>query len=96
MTENPMTHPDPDPATLERWLTGRIAAYGDVDPATVRPDSPLADLGLDSVFALTLCGDVEDEFGVDVDPTIAWDHPTLGALAAELAARIAADGTAGA
>ena len=44
-------------------------------------DTPLAELGLDSVYALTLCGDIEDEYGLDVDPTIVWDYPTIRELA---------------
>ncbi|HKP06061.1 MAG TPA: acyl carrier protein, partial [Microbacterium sp.] len=32
-------------------------------------------------YALTLCGDIEDEFQLEVDPTIVWDHPTIRELA---------------
>jgi hypothetical protein len=28
-----------------------------------------------------LCGDVEDRFGVDVDPAAIFEHETLGAFA---------------
>ena len=41
---------------------------------------PLAEYGLDSVAALSLCGDIEEEFGLIVEPTVAWDHPTVQAL----------------
>ena len=66
---------------VEQWLTQRVLAYGKVAPDTFTVDTPLAELGLDSVYALTLCGDIEDEYGLDVDPTIVWDYPTIRELA---------------
>jgi acyl carrier protein len=68
-------------AGLQSWLGDRVAGYLDVAPEQVDHDSPLADIGLDSVYALTLCGDLEDAFGITVEPTLAWDHPTIAALA---------------
>jgi len=36
------------------------------------------------VFALTLCSDLEYEFGIIADPTLAWDYPTIDAMAGYL------------
>lgn len=76
--------------TIETWLVDRVVAYGKVDAASFTPETPLAELGLDSVYALTLCGDIEDEFGLEVDPTIVWDHPTIRSLAHGISERLAA------
>ena len=38
----------------------------------------------------TLCGDIEDEYDLDVDPTIVWDHPTIRELAGGISERLAA------
>lgn len=73
---------------IEEWITSRVLSYGEIDEAKVGPEVPLIELGLDSVFALTLCGDIEDAYGIEVDPTIAWDHPTIAALATEIAERL--------
>lgn len=75
---------------IERWLASRVVAYGKVAADTFTVDTPLGELGLDSVYALTLCGDIEDEYGLEVDPTIVWDYPTIRELAggiADLAAK---------
>jgi acyl carrier protein len=72
--------------TLVDWLTGRIAAYLNTRHDAIAPDAPLSDYGLDSVFALTLCGDLEYELGLVVEPTIAWDYPTIDAIAGHLLA----------
>jgi acyl carrier protein len=82
----------PSPATVTAWLTGRIAEYREIPASDVDPELPLAELGLDSVYVLSLCGDIEDRFGLEVEPTIAWDYPTVDALAAHLCAELAPHG----
>jgi acyl carrier protein len=79
-----------DPAQVERWLTERVGDYLDRPAADVDPHTPLAELGMDSVYALGLCGDIEDAFGLDVDPTLAWDYPTVAAITTFLSGRLAA------
>ncbi len=80
--------------TLRTWLVNRIASYRDVPADEIDPAVPLAELGLDSVYALSLCGEIEDSWGMETEPTIAWDYPTIDALAAYLHAELA-DGGAG-
>lgn len=70
------------------WLTACIADYREMEPSAIDKDTPLADLGLDSVYALTLCGDIEDRWGLETDPTVAWDFPTINALAGHLHDRL--------
>ena len=77
-----------DAATIESWLIGRVVAYGKVDANSFTSDTPLTELGLDSVYALTLCGDIEDAYALDVDPTIVWDHPTIRSLAGGISERL--------
>lgn len=86
-----MTDPTPVNGTdaMRAWLTGRIAYYVERAPEDIDPDVKLVGYGLDSVFALTLCGDIEDEYGLEVDPTLAWDHPTVNAIVAALTAELA-------
>jgi acyl carrier protein len=85
----PETDKAADAETISAWLTACIADYRQVAPEEIDPEVPLADLGLDSVYALTMCGDIEDRFGLETDPTVAWDHPTISALSGHLASRLA-------
>jgi len=64
-----------------RWLTARLAAYLEVPVATIDPMVPLAELGVDSARAMSLVGDVEDHFDIEVDPTMIFDYPTLAHIA---------------
>lgn len=63
------------------WLTTRVAGMLDVDPADLDADLPLAEVGLSSLQAVELAGDLEDRLGRAVDPTVVYDHPTIAALA---------------
>lgn len=65
---------------LRAWLTQRVAEYAEQAPDQIRPDVSLAEYGLDSMYALMLCGDIEDHLGIAVDPTVAWDYSTIDAL----------------
>ncbi|MEV7870621.1 acyl carrier protein [Streptomyces sp. NPDC088124] len=77
--------------SLTTWLAERIALYLKRRPDEIDPDVPLAEYGLDSVAALSLCGDIEDDFDLMVEPTVAWDYPTVHALAGHLMEEIAAE-----
>ncbi|MEU2426285.1 acyl carrier protein [Streptomyces sp. NPDC007851] len=74
---------------ISAWLADRVAYYLECAPADLDRGAQLTELGLDSVYALNLCGDVEDHYGLVVEPTMAWDHPTVEAITAYLAAELA-------
>lgn len=79
-----------EPASREHlltWLIERIAYYVQRPAHDIDTAAPLADYGLDSVYALALCGDIEDTLHVMIDPTLIWDIDTAGALAAYLGSR---------
>jgi acyl carrier protein len=85
-----------DPDRTERafrgWLINRLSMYLRRAEADIGTEVPFAEYGLDSVAALSLFGDIEDEFGFYLEPTVAWDHPTVSALARFLAAESARTG----
>ncbi len=64
-----------------RWLTAQLASYLDVPATAIDPMVPLAEMGVDSVHAVSLVGDVEAHFDIDVDPTMIFDYPTLAHIA---------------
>ena len=73
---------------LTSWLVDAVAGYLAVPASRVGTDVTLQTLGLDSVHAMALCVDIEDRWGVLVEPTLAWDHPTIDAIAAHLEGRL--------
>ncbi|MGY5103732.1 acyl carrier protein [Streptomyces sp. 900105245] len=79
---------------LTAWLSDRIALYLKRRPEEIDPVVPLAEYGLDSVAALSLCGDIEEDFDLVLEPTVAWDYPTVQALAAHVAESLATEAAA--
>lgn len=71
------------------WLAEQIADYLKVPADRLQPNVPLAEYGMDSVFALALCGDIEDRFEIPVEPTLAWDYPTIEQIAVFLQREVA-------
>jgi acyl carrier protein len=63
------------------WLVEQTAQYLQMPPDTVLPTVPLVEYGLDSVFTFALCADIEDRFGLPVEPTLAWDYPRIEQIA---------------
>jgi acyl carrier protein len=79
----------PDVMEVKRWLIERVALYLEKSPKEIDPASPLAEMGMDSIYALSLCGDIEDNLNLAVEPTLAWDHPSIEAIAGYLVSQMA-------
>ena len=72
-------------AMLVRWLVGQIAASTGVPPEEIDVHAPLASLGLGSRSSVELVAALEREVGRALPATLAWQFPTIHALASHLA-----------
>jgi thioester reductase-like protein len=80
------------PETISALLTEVVASYVEVPADAISSDTPLSEYGLDSVYALAVTVDIEEQLGISLDPTMLWDHPTIDALAEALAKQTADQG----
>jgi len=71
------------------FLTARLSHYARLDPARIARESVLLDLGVQSIQAVLICGEVEDRFAVELDPAMIFEHDTVGGFADAIAARLA-------
>ena len=71
------------------WLTTQLASYLEVSTTADNPMVPLAEMGVDSVHAISLVGDIEMQFDIDVDPTLIFDYPTLARIAEFISTAVA-------
>ncbi|GLY85088.1 acyl carrier protein [Actinoallomurus iriomotensis] len=85
MTETDVTGVPRTPAGIHAWLVERVALYLKRPAADIDPDTSLTENGLDSVYAHTLCADIEDTLGVYLEPPQLWDLDTVTKLTAYLA-----------
>jgi acyl carrier protein len=67
--------------TIQNWLVNKIASLTGRPTTEIDTEIPLANYGLDSVHAVGLSGDLEDWLDICVEPTIAWDYPTIKSMA---------------
>lgn len=74
---------------IQRWLVTRLGSYLALPETAIDPRVPLAEMGVDSVHALSLVGDVEAHFDIDVDPTLIFDYPTLSHIAEFISGAVA-------
>jgi acyl-CoA synthetase (AMP-forming)/AMP-acid ligase II/acyl carrier protein len=70
---------------IETWLLEWIVRRLGLDAADISRDRPFAEFGVDSLTAVELSQELEDEFKVPLPPIIAWNYPTPAALARYLA-----------
>ncbi len=73
---------------VSAWIADRIVFYGKVAAGSFDVDTPLSDLGLDSIYALSLCADIEDVYGLEVEPAIFEELPTIRLLADGISSRL--------
>jgi acyl carrier protein len=85
-----MTYADLDEVEFRTWLIERLATHLKRDASDIDADAPLADYGLDSLYALAIVGEIEDHLGIPIEATMMWDYPTVAALTSALAEQIAA------
>jgi len=76
---------NPSMDSIEKWLVEHVAKSLRILPSDVDPQMPFSRYGLDSAEAVGLAGDLEKWLGKRLPPTLAYDYPTIKALAGHLA-----------
>jgi acyl carrier protein len=85
---DPTATSDAAAARVEPFLIGAIARFTRQPVEAIASDSVLVDLGLQSIDAVLLSGEVEDHFGIELDPSTVFEHDTLDSFAREIARRL--------
>ncbi|GCE20006.1 hypothetical protein KDK_38060 [Dictyobacter kobayashii] len=83
--EEQPVEPAVDVAMLRSWLVEHVAEALKVAPGAVNINTPFAYYGMDSAQAVSLSADLEDLLHRSLAPTLAYDYPTIDALARYLA-----------
>jgi acyl transferase domain-containing protein/acyl-CoA synthetase (AMP-forming)/AMP-acid ligase II/acyl carrier protein len=71
-------------AAVRDWLVARIAEQTGVTPEHVGIGDPFSRYGLDSQRAVALSGELQDWLGQPIPATVAYDFPSIDALARHL------------
>lgn len=80
------------PAAIQEWLIDRLSNALSVPKGDLDPDIPFSQYALDSLDAVTLVMDLEDQLGAEMPPTLFWDHPTINKCVSYLVTTLQAGG----
>jgi acyl carrier protein len=72
-------------ADIRRWCTAEVARILEIAPEQIDQDVKFARLGLDSANSVQLIMALEEHLGIELDPEMVFDYPTITALARRLA-----------
>jgi len=91
-----LDHPEPERRRLLLALlrTETADVLGVPDPETLAGDRTLTSLGFDSLTGVELRNRLAGRTGLQLSPTLVFDHDTLDALAAHLLSELLSDGPA--
>ena len=68
-------------AEVRRWLRDWVSRATGQSPDAIAEATPMVELGLSSRDAVAMAADIEDHIGVTVSIAVAFEHPTIEALA---------------
>ena len=80
------------PAEVLTWLTLKFADWLEIPVEELESQRPISSYGLDSISAVTLTVQLEEELGIELDTALLWKRPTLQSLAEHLTERLNAEG----
>jgi phthiocerol/phenolphthiocerol synthesis type-I polyketide synthase A len=75
---------------LETGLRTVLARELRLPESELKSDRPFAQLGLNSMMAMSIRREVEQLAGIELSVTMLWNHPTIAALTAYLVKRLSA------
>jgi acyl transferase domain-containing protein/acyl carrier protein len=71
---------------IREYLIAAVAEVTGLDAERIDPTCPFHDFGMTSSDAISLSGELEERLERRLPPTLLYDHPTIDALSAALAA----------
>lgn len=83
-TTLPVAATAPSRAALEAWMVDKVAETLNVSRSEIHVCAPFASLGLESLDAFSLAGDLAAWLNRELSATLLWEHSNIQALAAFL------------
>jgi acyl carrier protein len=73
-------------ADIQSWIVSYLADLLEIHVNEIDTTIPFDRYGLDSVVTVSLIGDLAEWLGYELEPTLAYDYPTVEALVRHLEA----------
>lgn len=62
---------------IQKWLISWLCEELNVEAQEIDVNEPFVNLGVSSRQAVVLMGDLENWLGFEIDPSLAWEYPTI-------------------
>jgi len=66
---------------IASFILEKAADLTKTDLSTINGDSLLANVGIDSLYAVLMCGFIEDEYELEVEPILMFEYKTANQVA---------------
>jgi acyl carrier protein len=76
--------PEARAQAISDWLIAHVANLLRRSPSEIAHDVPLSRYGVDSASAVDVTGAIEEWVGIELDPVLVFEYPTIQGLAAHL------------
>lgn len=68
-------------AAIEYWLVTRLSQYLKVSSEEIDPEELFSAFGIDSSVAVSMTGELAEWIGINLDPHLFWEYPSIASLA---------------
>ena len=76
---------------IQSWLVSYLAELLEIDSAEVDETDPFDRYGLDSSATMSMTADLEEWLGLELEPMVFYDYPTIERLSQYLAGELESD-----
>lgn len=73
---------------IRRWMANKVARRLKVEATSLDVHASFAQLGLDSLAAVDMSGELEKWLNLEIEATILYEYPSINELAEHLAKRL--------
>lgn len=73
---------------IQQWLLDWLSKELELDATPADVQEPFINFGLSSRQAVILAGELEDWLGITLEPSLAWEYPTIQQLSEYLAQQV--------
>ncbi|WP_392535316.1 acyl carrier protein [Nostoc sp. C117] len=72
---------------IQEWIISWLSKELKIEADELDIEEPFVNFNLSSRQTIILTGDLEDWLGFSIEPSVAWEYPTINKLAEFLAAK---------
>jgi len=74
---------------IKTWILTELAKHLECEIGAINPEQAFPSLGIDSLLAFSITGELSEWIGQDLSATLLWEYPTIDSLARKVSELLA-------